>query len=297
MHHILECPACSGLEFQRTLAVEDYAVSHETFFIDQCTHCELQLTNPQPAQENIARYYQSNSYISHNKKSTSAFDRLYKLIRMFTIRWKHYILTKYFLEKRSSILDLGCGTGHFLKYLKKKGIPAEGVEPSPTARMIASENTGSVIHASLDTVTSTFDAVTAWHVLEHVPAPNETLKRLHRLLNQNGTLFIAVPNPGSYDAKKYQEYWAGYDVPRHLWHFSKQSMTILLEKNKFDLLTVIPMKLDAYYVSLLSEKYIRKKITLAGTLKSIFRGFISNLNGSITTNHSSLIYIARKNES
>lgn len=297
MHLILECPACSGLEFQRTLVVKDFTVSHETFFLDKCTHCELQVTNPQPAQENIPSYYQSDNYISHNKKSKSVFDRLYKLTRMFTIRWKHDLLTKYIPEKKSSVLDLGCGTGHFLKYLKKKGVPVQGVEPSATARLIAAENTGSAIHASLDTVTSTFDAITAWHVLEHVPSPNETLKKLHRLLNQNGTVFIAVPNPGSYDAKKYQEYWAGYDVPRHLWHFSKKSMTLLLEKNEFDLLAVIPMKLDAYYVCLLSEKYIREKITLAGTLKSIVRGFISNVNGNRTTNHSSLIYIARKNES
>ncbi len=131
-----------------------------------------------------------------------------------------------------------------------------------------------------------------WHVLEHVHDLNETLAKLRSLLTNNGTVFIAVPNHESYDAQLYKNYWAGYDLPRHLWHFSKENIKTLLTRHNLKLQAIVPMRFDAYYVSLLSEGYKNPaKSSLIKSASAFTRGLISNLKAG-KDNHSSLIYIA-----
>src|SRR5204863_7031109 len=87
---------------------------------------------------------------------------------------------------------------------------------------------------------NSFDAITLWHVLEHVHQLHQTMNQLKNLLKENGRLIIAVPNYTSLDAKIYKENWAAYDPPRHLYHFSPQSMKILAEKNGMKILYCKP---------------------------------------------------------
>lgn len=296
MQQVTECPVCQERNFSYFLSCKDYTVSHETFQLHQCTNCSFVLTTPRPEAKELEKYYLSPHYISHTNKSVHLIDLIYKMSRLLTLRWKYSLIKKYsvFSETNAQVLDFGCGTGAFIQECEKHKIKASGVEPSPIARREAIRNTNSQISADILDVQGPFDAITLWHVLEHVSQLQDTVSKLKNKLNENGTLFIAVPNLQSYDAKKYGDKWAGYDVPRHLWHFSNKTMQLLLSHHNLKLTKVIPMRLDAYYVSMLSEKYKNGKNFVSNFAHAIGQGWTSNNAAKTTKEYSSLIYIARK---
>jgi len=294
---ITHCPICEGKTFTPYLSCTDYTVSHETFHLVKCETCQFIITSPRPDNEELSKYYLSDEYISHSNTSTSLIDKIYQISRNFSLQWKVDLIKSTSASRETTakkILDFGCGTGEFLKEAKKNGYSITGVEPSDIARAQATELTEEKIHESISDAEGPFDFITLWHVLEHVPDLNDLLLKLSRLLTKNGTMFIAVPNHQSLDAKLYDELWAGYDVPRHLWHFSRQTMTRLLTKHSLTLERIIPMKLDAFYVSMLSEKYSRKKNSLPGLFTAFINGLKSNLAGAKTKDYSSLIYVVKK---
>jgi SAM-dependent methyltransferase len=286
------CPICNSSSFTPFLSAKDHTTTGEQFEIVKCTKCSFTLTSPRPDISSMGKYYQSEKYISHTGGNKSLFDKVYVLARAITLGWKLKLINKY--KPTSSILDYGCGTGEFLHHLKSSGWAITGVEPSEEARNKAIHLLQNPIHSSIEKIEgSQFDAITLWHVLEHIHDLNEKLSSIKSLLKQDGIIFIAVPNHESPDAQKYAAYWAGYDVPRHLWHFSKDSMKKLFDKIGLELINIHPMKLDAYYVSLLSEEYKNPdQSKIASAFKAIVSGFTSNLTAN--QNHSSLIYIAKK---
>jgi 2-polyprenyl-3-methyl-5-hydroxy-6-metoxy-1,4-benzoquinol methylase len=295
MIEVKECPACTSSSFTNIATCIDFTVSHETFSIRQCNNCKLAATTPRPEDSSLHRYYDSPEYISHSGKSSGGIGLIYKLARWYALRKKEKLVQK-FTGTVSTLLDFGCGTGEFLQFAKTKGWQIHGIEPAEAARKKAIQLTKAKIFTSLQQAGDLrINAITAWHVLEHVSDPVDTLTKFNELLKEDGTIFIAVPNYLSPDSKKYKNFWAGYDVPRHTWHFSKDSIVKLLAATNFRLLSIVPMKLDAYYISLLSEKYRNNnKITLSVLVNAFISGLTSNLKASKTTNHSSLIYIARK---
>lgn len=218
-------------------------------------------------------------------------DRLYRMARNFTLRWKLQLISRYSHEK--TILDYGCGTGNFLSFIKTNGWKTTGVEPAEDARNKAIEN-GITANANLSEIDQCFSIITLWHVLEHVHTLTTTLTELKKRLTASGTIFIAVPNHKSADAWYYKEHWAAYDVPRHLWHFNQETMKRLLTNSGLKIEQVIPMKLDAYYVSLLSESYKNNNITsISRYLNAACQGWKSNRAASKTGEYSSLIYVAK----
>ncbi|WP_205501126.1 class I SAM-dependent methyltransferase [Rufibacter psychrotolerans] len=287
------CPICSKTEFKNFLVVQDKSVSQESFVIVQCNHCQLKFTNPRPDEGSIGPYYASEGYISHSDTSKGLLNKTYRLVRSMAVKNKVELVNR--LGPKGKILDYGSGVGYFLQACQKDGWQVEGFEPNQAARQQTEEKIGKpLFQGSLENLgQETFDVITLWHVLEHVHTLNETLKALVNATKTGGHVVIAVPNADSYDAKKYGADWAAYDVPRHLYHFNKASMQRLLKKHRLQLKEVLPMKWDAYYVSILSEKYKHGQTKM---LDSFFTGFRSNLHGSQNDNsYSSQIFIARKN--
>ncbi len=283
------CPVCGKNEFRNKLVVEDRTVSHESFAVVECAACGFQFTNPRPGAEGIGRYYESAAYVSHNSAAAGLLNQVYRLARVFTMRGKMRLLNK-FAPRRGHLLDYGCGTGHFLAAAQRAGWAVAGVEPNPTARADASRRIGQPVgEGNLATFEpGSFDAITLWHVLEHVHALNETLAQLVRLLRPDGVLLIAVPNADSLDAKHYGADWAAYDVPRHLYHFVPATMARLLKKHRLALRATLPMPLDAYYVSLLSEPPSPSRLW-----RALRMGYQSNrYAASYEGQYSSLLYVA-----
>ncbi|MBX2944480.1 MAG: class I SAM-dependent methyltransferase [Cyclobacteriaceae bacterium] len=215
----------------------------------------------------------------------------YRVVRKFTLNWKYRLVALH--SKKGTLLDYGCGTGEFLKTMQTYNWDVCGLEPSEIARKKARLLTGKTIAETQEQLPKKlYNAITLWHVLEHIPDLNLVLQTFKNSLHHNGIIFIAVPNYQSPESLHYKNDWAGYDVPRHLWHFSKKSMELLLDQNNFKLHAVCPMPIDAYYISLLSEKN-RGNTGLNGILRAIIQGMHSNTVAKKTCNHSSLIYIAK----
>jgi 2-polyprenyl-3-methyl-5-hydroxy-6-metoxy-1,4-benzoquinol methylase len=286
------CPVCGRSEFRNKLVVEDRTVSHESFAIVQCAACSFQFTNPRPSEAEIGKYYESDAYVSHNSAAAGLINQAYKVARFFTMRRKVGLLNK-LAPRRGKLLDYGCGTGHFLAAAKGANWQVAGLEPNARAREEASQRLGQPIgqESLAQFQPGTFDAITLWHVLEHVHTLNETLAQLVALLKPDGVLLIAVPNVESLDAQHYRELWAAYDVPRHLYHFAPKTMAQLLKKHKLAIRQTLPMPLDAYYVSMLSEKH---KAERAGGLVTVLKaGFASNRYAEEHDGqYSSLLYVA-----
>jgi 2-polyprenyl-3-methyl-5-hydroxy-6-metoxy-1,4-benzoquinol methylase len=295
MIHYSECPVCSGTSISKVFSCQDYTVSQKFFNILECGSCSVRFTQNVPDLSEIGSYYASEDYISHTDTNKGIINKLYHAIRKFTLKQKKSLLlatTKLFKGK---ILDIGCGTGSFLETMKNAGWETVGLEPNLEARNLASaKNIESHEPNHLFNLSDKqFDVISLWHVLEHVHDLHNYIEQFKRLLKDNGLLVIAVPNYTSSDASHYDAFWAAYDVPRHLYHFSPKSMKILLEKHQFNIEAIKPMWFDSYYVSLLSEGYKQNDL---GFLKAIKHGTISNYNALINSKMaSSIIYLIRSN--
>lgn len=294
LESIAQCPICNSTSLEHFINCKDYTTTGEDFNIVKCNQCDFLITSPRPSQSEIGRYYKSDKYISHTGGSRNLVDRIYLLARSYSLNKKRKLIETY--ATKGTLLDYGAGTGEFLNHCSAHGWKTEGVEPADEARAKAIKLSQLTVHQSITDISeSEYNAITLWHVLEHVHNLNVTLKDLAAKLTPNGTLFIAVPNPKSYDAKKYKSHWAAYDVPRHLWHFNKENISSLLTQNGLTLVTIQPMKLDAFYVSLLSEEYKNPEHSKFSRLVRAFTtGLLSNWKGKKETNYSSLIYIAKR---
>ena len=286
------CPACDK-PFSPGPTIRDHSVTGETFTLSVCNNCGLMKTDF-PTNGTIGKYYQSEDYISHTSSAGNLVQRIYLLVRKYTLNQKLKLLGGLGAPEQS-VADIGCGTGDFLKTMASGGWEISGIEPSEKARAIAERNTGTTLGKDVRTLASSFGVITLWHVLEHLEDPQETIKKLSGNLKPGGTLLIAVPNHRSWDSYHYGANWAALDVPRHLWHFTKASISGLAVKAGLKVTNTLPMKFDAYYVSMLSEGYQRgSKKTLRDLLVGIWIGFHSNLGASKTGEYSSLIYLLQK---
>jgi 2-polyprenyl-3-methyl-5-hydroxy-6-metoxy-1,4-benzoquinol methylase len=271
------------------LKVKDHSISGETFELFRNDDLDMLATFPKPELDKLGAYYESDDYISHTDGKRSLFEKAYHFVKGIALKNKVALINKCRKEK-GSLLDVGAGTGDFLTAAKSNGWQISGTEPNEKAKAIAFKKGISVDETTAHFESNSFDVITMWHVLEHVYDLEPQIKELKRLIKSNGTILIAVPNFNSFDAKHYGEFWAAYDVPRHLWHFSKTAIRKLFAKEDMDLIDILPMKFDAFYVSLLSEKYKSGKMNYP---KAFWVGLKSNLSGAKDMEYSSHIYIIR----
>jgi 2-polyprenyl-3-methyl-5-hydroxy-6-metoxy-1,4-benzoquinol methylase len=295
MIHYSHCPVCNSAAIQPALTAEDFTVSHERFAIWHCNDCTARFTQDVPEQDAIGPYYRSDTYISHSDTKKGLVNSLYHKVRRRTLVSKRKLITLQTRKAAGTILDIGCGTGAFLNEMQQSGWSITGLEPDATAREKANELYNIVPQESgklFELSPQTFDAITMWHVLEHVHELQAYIQQIEKLLAPGGKLFIAVPNYTSYDAKVYAENWAAYDVPRHLYHFSPRSIENLLSTKHLALKTIKPMWFDSFYVSMLSEQYKNGK---GNMFKACWNGLVSNLKAMGDKRKcSSVIYIIER---
>ncbi|WP_276680626.1 class I SAM-dependent methyltransferase [Empedobacter brevis] len=284
-----ENPSKEGFSGIKKLDLNDYFLTGEKFELFEDLKTEVLYTLPQPI-ENLGKYYESKNYISHTDGKKSIFERFYQMAKQINLNNKLELIDQ--IAKGKKVLDYGCGVGDFLEHLQKNGYDVLGMEPNNSAKKIAQSKIGTekVTSTELEQNDQKFDIITLWHVLEHIPNLNEIIIQLKNHLTEDGRLIIAVPNHKSYDAVYYGKYWAAYDVPRHLWHFSATSMNKLFNNFGMKIESTHPMKLDSFYVSLLSEKYKGNKL---GFINALRVGLQSNSKAKKTGEYSSLIYIIK----
>jgi 2-polyprenyl-3-methyl-5-hydroxy-6-metoxy-1,4-benzoquinol methylase len=295
MIHYDGCPFCGSGNIQQKFSVKDYTVSAASFVIWQCNHCQGAFTQDIPGQDAIGAYYASENYISHSDTSEGVINKIYHAVRKRTLQQKRKLVSAETGVQKGSVLDIGCGTGAFLHTMKESGWSITGLEPDATAR-----NNAKQLH-QVEPLSSeeifklpenSYDAITMWHVLEHVHQLHEYIAQVKLLLKAGGRFIVAVPNYTCADAAHYQQYWAAYDVPRHLYHFSPQCMKLLMKKHGLEVVKTNPMWFDSFYVSMLSEQYRSGK---GNMLMAFMNGFVSNVRAFFNKEKcSSVIYIISK---
>lgn len=303
----------SNTKLSPFITCKDYTVSRETFSLLKDEDLEMLLTSPKPSLEDLPKYYESEDYISHTDSKKTIIDKVYQVAKNYAIKRKvklvlNLVKTNNLVKNTKSnnnpkLLDIGCGTGDFIVACNNANFNVVGVEPNKNAREITHtklQKSNAQIFENLTEINIKFDVITMWHVLEHVPNLTEYISQLKKLLQPNGTILIAVPNYKSFDANHYKEFWAAFDVPRHLWHFSQKAIKLLFEKENQKVVKTLPMKLDSFYVSLLSEKYKSEKqntsgISISNFVKAFFIGLKSNIKAKGSKEYSSLIYIIKNN--
>lgn len=292
---INNCPICNSSDILNAFNAVDHFSTKEIFPIYDCNNCGFRFTNNFPSDDIIGRYYDSPDYISHSDSKKGVVNLLYHFLRKQMLRKKVNMVSKYTLGAR--LLDIGSGTGYFLNAARERGYQVTGIEKDSKAREYAITSFGLDVkdeHSLWAIESESFDVVTLWHVLEHMQNLNEVVAKIKSILKPDGVMILALPNHKSHDAKKYKEYWAAYDVPRHLWHFTPDTVEKLLSKHQFEIMKQKTMPLDAFYISMLSEKYKGSSVFLQ-YLKAIAVGTIGYLRSVSDVNHSSsVIYIAKK---
>jgi len=291
MIEIKNCPVCGSRYLKKYLETKDYFFTKEKFELRRCSFCCLIFTNPRPSDDKLSRYYKTDKYLSHHSNKFTLISAIYKLVRNINIKNKYKLIKN--ICNQGDILDIGCGTGELITYLEQQGWNTIGVEPDDDARNFAREkNNVEVYPLSFleENNNISFDVITMWHVLEHVSDLHLRMRQIVQKLKKDGTLIIAVPNIASLDASFYGPFWAGLDVPRHLYHFNEKSLSLLLQIHKFEIVNKIPMTFDALYVSWLSEKYRESTLPF---LKGIIRGLISNRNAYKSKEYSSMIFVVK----
>jgi 2-polyprenyl-3-methyl-5-hydroxy-6-metoxy-1,4-benzoquinol methylase len=271
------------------LKVKDYSVSQESFDLYHDETLDMLITHPQPSLDVLGKYYESVDYISHTDSKRSLFEKAYHFVKNIALKNKLELINSYEPSK-GSILDIGAGTGDFLNVARNDGWITVGVEPSDKAKAIAKSKGVSFVDNTSELESHSFDLISMWHVLEHVPNLEDQIKELKRLLKPTGTLIVAVPNFKSFDANHYGNFWAAYDVPIHFWHFSKKAIALLFSQQNMKLHNVLPMKFDSFYVSLLSEKYKTGKMNY---FKAFLIGLQSNWKAKRSLEYSSHIYVIK----
>lgn len=287
-----KCPWCNSQDTKLHLKLKDEFLTKESFEIHECTSCGLLFTEPRPDNAHIGSYYKSENYYSHQENNKGFIPKLYEKVKSVNLKSKCKMATKEI--SIGKVLDIGCGVGDFLHSMEARGWETTGIEPSEDAINIARKRTKAQLYSPPEIVElqdESFDLITMWHVLEHVEDLRNETKQLQRLLKKGGRLILALPNFKSYDGQHYKEKWAAYDVPRHLSHFCKISVSNIFSNSELSLINTDKLIWDAYYISFMSEQYENHRLAL---MRGIFRGVISNMKARRNGEWSSMVYVFEK---
>ena len=289
------CPLCGSTHLKCVMTCTDFYASGERFELHSCEDCGFLFTQGVPVAAEIGKYYETPDYISHTDTRKGATNTVYHYVRSYMLGRKARLVVREAYRMEGRLLDLGTGTGYFADTMARRGWQVEAIEKSAQAREFARRHFGLEVKpesALSEYEADRFDVITLWHVMEHLEPLNETWETLHRLLTEKGVLIVAVPNCSSYDAQRYGEYWAAYDVPRHLWHFTPATIQQLASRHGFVMAARHPMPFDAFYVSMLSEKYRGCRHSF---LKGMYVGTLAWFSALARKDRSSsMIYVFRK---
>jgi SAM-dependent methyltransferase len=295
MVHYSNCPVCNSANLTFYLKCKDWLVTGKEFDLYQCTDCQFILTQDHPGEKEIGNFYKSEDYISHSNTKKGIFNALYHVARCMMLNRKKRIIRKFTGLETGSLLDIGSGTGYFASAMAKEGWTVTAVEVNEDARKFAIDKFGlSVLPPdSIKNLSKEgFDCITLWHVLEHLENLNEYFSEINRLLKPEGAVLVALPNHRSFDAEHYKQFWAAYDVPRHLWHFDIGTFCKLADNHNFEFSGRYPLPLDSFYISILSEKNKGSNFSMLKGMLTGLKSYISSLMNTDRT--SSLVYLLRK---
>jgi 2-polyprenyl-3-methyl-5-hydroxy-6-metoxy-1,4-benzoquinol methylase len=293
---IESCLVCGNSDQTDQMTVTDHLVSKDDFTLVKCPKCQFRYISDPPSAAGAYRFYDTEEYVEHSDNAEGIVNRVYHYARQWMLKYKYRLLESHGAKRK--LLDFGTGTGYFIQAMKSKGYDVRGIEISEKARSFGIKNFALQLFAPDRLYDKDFEGgygyITFWHVLEHVYEPHMVLQRLKELMADDGVMIVALPNYKCLEAKYYKGYWNGYDVPRHLWHFTKDSFISYMNGQGFKLIKTSRLPLDPYYNCLISESYRNKSwfylfIPLLATI-SLIRGYFD------IDKASSIVYHYKKSE-
>ena len=224
------CPICHSESIESHMVTYDFRLktTKDKIFLSKCNNsdCMHIWSALIPSEEEIKSFYK-NDFYKHSKKQTDPITSLNRNNFLSCLR-------KYGGNK---ILDVGAGDGSFVSFLREKGFNAKGIEPSREGREMAKKLYSlDLIEKNIsdfDPKVEKYDIINLSHVLEHVQDPMKMLKKIIDLLEDHGSLTLEVPNSNSWEMKIFKSIYIHIDSPRHIHHFNKKSLSILLSNAGF----------------------------------------------------------------
>ena len=279
---LINCPVCDSNDSSLYIKLKDrFKTNNETFSLVQCK-CAFVYLSPRPNENTISKFYKNNDYSPHAE--TSLF---YKIAQKISFRWKLKIISKYSINyNKPFILDYGSGKGEFADYLIKKSFDIDKYDPIFTDK-------STKMYSDSNQINKQYNIITLWHSLEHVHRLNQTLDKIYQLLSDKGVLLIAVPNINASEKQYFRDKWVAYDAPRHLYHFSSETMLKFLNKHGLEMIELKPIYQDTFYNTYLS---LSSKYFLIKLIKTCYISIISFLKILFSNKQksSSLLYICIK---
>jgi 2-polyprenyl-3-methyl-5-hydroxy-6-metoxy-1,4-benzoquinol methylase len=289
------CPLCDSENIAAALTVTDFHASGEIFMIYECADCQFLFTQDAPTGGAMDRYYNSRVYLPHSEHRKGFLNRTYYIVRHYMLARKAHLVMREAHRTHGRLLDIGTGTGYFPAKMQEKGWQVVATEKNKQARLFARRKFGLDVRPAEALYEigndGAYDVITLWHVLEHLENLDTVWGRFYELLAPKGILVVAVPNASSFDASLLGPYWAAYDVPRHLWHFTPATIQQMASKYGFIMAARHPMPFDAFYIAMLSE---RNKGRKASFIRGLSIGVGAWLRALVRKDRSSsMIYIFR----
>lgn len=230
----VNCDLC-GADAPLILFTREDRFSGQDFQFVTCSKCGLIYLRLRPTQDELARYYPSDYEAYYLIDKSKADSSQWHIRRALDLQLR---FVEQHTPHKGKLLDVGCATGNFMEIARDSGWQVQGIEPIETAAKIARE------YYHLDVITSTleaaslegesFDVITMWDVLEHLPNPKNTLYRCQELLKPGGLLVFSIPNLKSFDRYLFGKNWIGWDAPRHFNLFTDSTLHQLLEITGFE---------------------------------------------------------------
>jgi SAM-dependent methyltransferase len=274
------CENCDGDQFETIFSGSDKLLGIPgEFDVIECMQCGLYQISPKLNTQQMENYY-PEAYICYLEAIEDESNPWTRFNR-FLGQNKRCRQVMRRAKSTGKILDIGCATGVFLNEMQKKGWKCYGIEPDQEAVAYARRRFGLDVFCGVvedaNLPANSFDVVTLWDVLEHVYDLNSTISEIKRLLKPGGVIIAILPNADAFERAWFEEYWVGWEVPRHYRTFTPNTITEFLKKHGFDEIEIFSFT-GRHGAFMLSIEFWLNSVEMAAWKKklimSVFGSFI-----------------------
>jgi len=259
------CPLCNSDKSTITFNGKDFLYSKKDFTVVSCSSCGVMYTNPRVKKNQIGNYYFKGyspyKPVKRNPLLRTMIDLSGNIFGNINIEIHKDIKSYNF----KTVLEVGPGSGSLLQFLKKNNYQVAGVEiDNDCVERIKAQGIecycGELSDYKRMLGTRKFELIILCHVLEHLYNPREIIEIIYSLLSDNGILYMILPDVGSIEAKLFGKYWIGWDLPRHVVHYNRNTVRDLLTKSGFKVISIRKNISSSFFIESIGFRFLNGKM-------------------------------------